>query len=62
MEKLKNIFTNFDFHLTTQTKTLTITYGENHISLHLSEDKKVRFDTNLVLEGPPAKVNKAKTK
>lgn len=54
MELLKSIFTNFDFHLNAQTKTLTIKYGENHISLCIMEDGKVRFDTNLVLSGPSA--------
>ena len=62
MEFLKSIFTNIDFHLNAQTKTLTITYGENHISLRLTEDGKVRFDTNLVLDGPSAKANEAETK
>ena len=52
MEYLKSIFTNIDFHLNAQTKTLNIIYGENHISLRLTEDGKVRFDTNLVLDGP----------
>ena len=62
MEFLKSIFTNIDFHLNAQTKTLTITYGENHISLRLTEDGKVRFDTNLVLDGPSAKDIEAETK
>ena len=62
MEFLKSIFTNIDFHLNAQTKTLTITYGENHISLRLTEDGKVRFDTNLVLDGPSAKAIEAETK
>ena len=55
MELLKSIFNNIDFHLNAQTKTLAITYGENHIFLRLSEDGKVHFDTNLVLDGSSAK-------
>lgn len=62
MEFLKNIFTNIDFHLNAQTNTLTITYGDNHISLHIAEDGKVRFDTNLVLDGPATKAIEAETK
>ncbi|MDE6993461.1 MAG: hypothetical protein K2P41_03410 [Lachnospiraceae bacterium] len=59
MELLKNIFTNIDFHLNTQAKTLAITYGENHISLCLTEDGKVRFNTSLVLAESSAKSTEA---
>lgn len=62
MEFMKRIFTNIDFHLNAQTKALTIAYGENHISLRLTEDGKVRFDTNLVLDGPSTKAIEAETK
>ena len=62
MEFLKSIFTNIDFHLNALTKTLTMAYGENHISLRLTEDGKVRFDTNLVLDGPSTKAIEAETK
>ncbi len=55
MEYLKSIFSNIDFHLNTQTKTLTITYGENHISFQRMEDGKICFSTNLVLHGPSPK-------
>ncbi len=61
MELLKSIFNNIDFHLNAQARTLTIIYGENHITLHLTEDGKVHFDTNLVLDGPTAKASKVET-
>ena len=62
MELLKSIFTNIDFHLNAKTKTLTITYGDNHISLRLDEAGKVRLDTNLVLDGPSCKAIEDETK
>ncbi len=52
MELLKSIFTNLDFHLNTQNKTLVIVYGENHIQLSLSPDNKVHLSTNLLLAAP----------
>ena len=50
MELLKRIFANIDYHLNALSKTLAITYGENRISIRLTEDGKVCFDTNLVLD------------
>lgn len=55
MKLLKRIFTNIDIHLNAKAKTLTIIYGENKLLLKLTEDGKVRLDTNLVLEGPSEK-------
>ena len=52
MELLKTIFKNIDFHLNAQTKTLTIIYAENRISLRLGDDGKIHFDTVLILDGP----------
>jgi hypothetical protein len=55
MELLKKIFTNIDFHLNAKARTFTIIYGENQLILKLTEDGKVRLDTNLVLEGSSGK-------
>ena len=52
MELIKTIFKNIDFHLNAQTKTLTIIYVENRISLQLGDDGKIHFDTVLILDGP----------
>ena len=51
MELIKTIFKNIDFHLNVQTKTLTIIYAENRISLQLGDDGKIHFDTVLTLDG-----------
>lgn len=52
MEILKDIFTNIDFHLNTQTRTLDISYGKNQICLSLTQDNNVHLSTNLILATP----------
>ncbi|MCX4273941.1 MAG: hypothetical protein OSJ71_17095 [Acetatifactor sp.] len=52
MEILKDIFTNIDFHLNTQTRTLDISYGKNQIRLSLAKDNTVHLSTNLILATP----------
>lgn len=52
MEILKEIFTNIDFHLNTQMRTLDISYGKNQIRLSLTQDNTVHLSTNLILASP----------
>ena len=52
MEILKAIFTNIDFHLNTQTRTLDICYGKNQIRLSLTQDNNIHLSTNLILASP----------
>lgn len=49
MEILKTIFSNIDFHLNTQTRTLDIIYGKNHIRIKLTPENAVHVSTNLIL-------------
>lgn len=52
MDTLKKVFSEIDFHLNAVEKSLSISYGDNQIVFRISEDGRLRFETNLSLEGP----------
>ena len=52
MEFIKKIMKDIEFHLNAKERSLSITYGENEISLHITEDGIVKYSSNLVLSGP----------
>ena len=51
MEQVKKIFSKIDFHLNAAERTLTIRYGNSSIVLRITEDGKVKLETDLTLEG-----------
>ena len=55
MDLLKQIFAGIDFHLNAKDRILTILYGDNQITLRLTEEGKVKLNTNLLLEAPAKK-------
>ncbi len=52
MEVLKKIFSQVDFHLNVAEKRLTIKYGENTVAFRIGEDGRLKFESNLSLDGP----------
>lgn len=53
MDTLKEIITNIDIHV--NAKSLTITYGSNQIIIRITEDKRLKFDTDLTIGGGDTK-------
>lgn len=51
MERVRQVFGKIDFHLNMAERTLTIRYGANQIVLRITEDNKVKLETDLTLEG-----------
>ena len=47
METLREIITNIDIHV--NSRSLTITYGTNQITIRITEDKKIKLDTDLTI-------------
>lgn len=55
MALLNKVFTNMDFHLNTNTKTLKIQYGQNTFSIYLSPQRQIRISSDFQL-GTPSKL------
>ncbi len=51
MEQLKKVFSKIDFHLNAAERKLTIRYGSSSVVLQITEDGKVKLETDLTLEG-----------
>ena len=44
---------NIEIHHNGANRSLTIVYGENHITVRITDQGRLRLDSNLLLEGPP---------
>ena len=53
MELIKKILNNIEIHHNGVNRSLTIVYGENHITVRITDQGRFRIDSNLLLEGPP---------
>ena len=53
MNNIKTIITGIDIHV--NAKSLTITYGSNQITIRVTEDNKIKFDTDLTIGGSDTK-------
>ena len=53
METLREIITGIDIHV--NAKSLTITYGNSQITIRVTDDNKIKFDTDLTIGGSNTK-------
>lgn len=51
MEQVKEIISKIDFHFNAGERMLTIRYGNSSIALRITEDGKVKLETDITLEG-----------
>ena len=47
MDTLREIITGIDIHV--NAKSLTITYGNSQITIRVTEDNKIKLDTDLTI-------------